>query len=420
MKTILTILISSFFLATSCSKEETPESQIDSNGVFVSLPFLWKKSLHYGQPVSNSYTNSPIYYNGNIVINTTNSGTNRKLTMINSNNGETIWDWDDRYQPATEYIDISYFHQNNNLLTWQTGKRSYCVNLDNGTTHWKVMRNSYFDVRIQPYQNQDYFTYSTVVNSGGNKEQIAYKGNIQTGLQTEFLRANLSSTFVSPDDYAGGIIYVNKTPTNQNLLLITYYEPLPNWYFNTFYGLYNNETGDWIWERKLLATPQQSSGVNTPPIISGNKVYAAISNSIVCHDLSNGNKLWQKDFNGDFMFSGFIIEDNKIIANCEDTYTYCLNPENGSELWKVQSAGTSSRMSYLNGIVYFAGGSTEKLHAIDINTGKTVWKIDVNKLGEQGGAFKRNGIYVLPALNGKPLRVVALSNINAYCFEAYQ
>jgi outer membrane protein assembly factor BamB len=78
-------------------------------------------------------------------------------------------------------------------------------------------------------------------------------------------------------------------------------------------------------------------------------------------------------------------------------------------------------MSYLNGIVYFVGGSTGKLHAINASTGEHVWKIDASNLGESGSSsFKTNAVYVFDAENGNPAKVIALSNLNAYSFEAYQ
>ena len=117
----------------------------------------------------------------------------------------------------------------------------------------------------------------------------------------------------------------------------------------------------------------------------------------------------------------YCIEEDKIIANNEDEYTYCLNPDTGSILWKTATSGTSGRMSYLNGIVYFVGGATGKLHAIDVSTGKHVWKLDVHKLGEPDNAnFKTNAIYVFPKEGNNPAKVIALSHLNAYCFEAYQ
>ena len=108
MKTIYTLLLCVFI--TACNKDNTPTIKTDSNGAITSLPYQWKKSLHQSNAVSNSYINKAIYYNGNIVIPTTNGEDNRLLTMINANNGETIWQWNDMYHD-NEYIDISYCYQ---------------------------------------------------------------------------------------------------------------------------------------------------------------------------------------------------------------------------------------------------------------------------------------------------------------------
>ncbi len=422
MKTILSLLISSFLLAASCSKEETPDVQTDGNGVIIAMPAIWKKSLHYGQPVSNSYTNSPIYYNGNIVINTTNSGTNRNLTMINVDNGETVWDWDDRFWPATEYIDISYYHQYNNLLTWQMGSRSYCVNLDNGTTQWKLQRDKAFTDRISGFGN-NYFIFGDSESMYIDYyESVAYKGELQSGIISEYIIPEFSLNVVAPGERIGDITDISSFFHNgTQFLAIVWQEPTS--VFNgwqTYLGLFNFETSQWVYNRKELNPPTEGGVLFAKPVIYQEKIYANVGMSLVCHELMTGMQIWQRDFNGDFMFSGFIIEDGKIIANCEDTFTYCLDARSGNTIWKTQSAGTSSRISYLNGVVYFAGGSSEKLHAIDVTNGKTVWLIDVNRLGESGGAFKRNGIYVIPAQNGQPAKVIALSNINAYCFKAYR
>jgi len=98
-----------------------------------------------------------------------------------------------------------------------------------------------------------------------------------------------------------------------------------------------------------------------------------------------------------------------------------LNPVNGDIIWKTFSSGTNSEISYLNGVVYFVGGSTGKLHAIDINTGKTVWKIDAAKLGEpNGSSFRTSAVYVFPSEGDQKAKVIAFSYLNAYCFEAYK
>ena len=416
------IIIITFILATSCCKDESNTTQTDSNGVVISLPYNWKKSLHLNGVVSNSTFDVPIYYNDNIAIPTTNGGNNRLMTFINSNNGDTIWSWDDRYQPETERIGISYKYQHNNLLTYQNGSRSYCINLDNGTTQWKFRRDNPFDVRVYPSYDNNFFNLVIIYDENNHIEQTATKVDINTGnLTNEVIRANYSGDYINPDaNLIGGITNVTKLPNSNNLYAITYAEPRPNWVVNSYLGLYNIDTHQWIYERKLMAPPTVNTSAYEPKIYN-NKLYAWVGKNIVCHDLDTGEQLWIRSFSQDFLFSGFIIEEDKIIANNEDTFTYCLNPDNGAIIWKTETSGTCSRISYLNGIVYFVGGSSGKLHALDINTGEHVWKLDAEKLGEPSESiFKTNAVYVFPEQNGQPAKVIALSHLYAYCFDAYQ
>ena len=419
MKYITTLLVF-FTLITNCNQSDT-DTQTDEDGIITSLSYQWKKSLHLDGVVSNSKFDVPIKYNGNIAIPTTNGSNNRLMTLINSNNGDFIWSWDDRYQPETERIGVYYSHQNNNLLTYQTGDRSYCINLDNGTTQWKFRRESSFDVRLYPSYDGNFFNSSSFVNNEGYSEQIMTKVQINTGnLTTEVIRANYSGDYINPSNFIGGVTNVTKLPNSSNLYAITYAESSPNWVVNSYLGLYNAITQQWVYERKLMAPPTVNSSAYEPKIYN-NKLYAWVGKNIVCHNLDTGEQIWRKPFPQDFLFSGFIIEEDKIIANNEDTFTYCLNPENGTIIWKTESSGTSGRMSYLNGIVYFVGGSTGKLHAIDLSTGEHVWKINASNLGESNTSnFKTNAVYVFEAENGNPARVIALSHLNAYSFEAYQ
>ena len=255
------------------------------------------------------------------------------------------------------------------------------------------------------------------------QEDVAFKGNLETGEIEEYIIPNFTLEHII-GNRIGDVTRIEPYMYNGVQYLVVTWQELTDdtiWNFQTYLGLYNYETNEWVYEKKVMNQPNLNGVVLAPPVIYQGKFYANIGHQLVCHDIATGNQVWIKDFPQDFMFSGFIIEDDKIIANNEDTFTYCLNPENGNLIWKTESSGTSGRMSYLNGIVYFVGGSTGKLHAIDVSTGKHVWKIDVGNLGESSTSnFKTNAVYVFQAENGNPAKVIALSHLNAYSFEAYQ
>ena len=412
------LLLSFYVFLNSCNEVKNDDvfQRIDDHGVVVSTPFLWKTSLHQKEPMSNSYINNQIIYNDNVVVPRTNGNKSRSISLIDSKDGKILWDWDDFYKDHSEYVDLYFHYQIDKLLTYQWGSRSYCINLDNGSTEWRHIRDISFDVRIDP-DDQCYFSYGEVINSDGYNEFIAFRGDMQTGIISEFKTKN--STFHCLD-CKSGILYITKVPDEENLFLITYFENLPEWISQVYYGLYNSYDEAWLWDEILVREPQSPNFVYHAPIIVDNKIYTAIVNTIVCHNLESGEQLWRQDFNGDFMFTGIIVEEGKVIANCEDTYAYALDAENGNILWSVKTAGTCSRMSYLNGVVYMVGGSGGgRLFAIEASTGKMLWRIDAGLLGEgEGARFRTNAVYVLPAKDDQPAKVIALSDMYAYCFEA--
>lgn len=420
MKTIL-IILSCFILITSCSEDDIPNNKTDENGVIVSMPYIWKRSLHLSTPVSNSGIKVPIYYNNNFVSPITNGGNNRLLAMIDSDNGDILWQWDDRYQPETEYVDISSFYQFNNLLTYHTGGRSYCINLDNGDTHWRIRRNLSSFSQVSGFTN-NYFTLRESESMYPDyQERVVYKGNIETGEIEEFIIPDFTLEYIIGTRIGDVTRVIPYLFNGVQHLTMTWQELTDDtlWNFQTYLGLYNYETNEWVYEKMIMNEPNLYGVVLSPPVIYQDKIYANIGHQLVCHNLVTGEQIWSKQFTQDFSFSGFIIEENKIIASNENETLYCLNPDNGSTIWTSEGSGTSSRLSYLNGIVYFSGGGDGKLHAVDISNGKKVWKLNASNIDKSIFA-SYNPVYVLPAEGNKPARVFAHTLGNVVCFEAYQ
>lgn len=421
MNQILFLLVLILF-ATSCSKEEFSEIQKDSDGVFISIPYKWKKSLHEDNNFhSNSRFKNPIIFNNNIAIPTTDADGKRYMTMINSENGETVWQWNDTFDPFTDRVYVNSMYINNSLLTYQDGSKSYCINLENGSTEWKLQRNYSFHSKLFGKDNS-YYSLGNTEKYTGYDILLGYKGNIQTGEIEEFLEPDFSFEYSIGTRMCDVTEIVPYEINGVKHLVVVYQELTSNtiWNFQSFLGLYNEETNEWVYDRKVMNEPNLNGISLAPPVIYNNKFYANIGHELVCHDISTGEQVWKKQFEQDFMFSGFIIEEDKIIANNEDLNLYCLNPETGSTFWVGEGAGTCSRMSYLNGIVYFVGGGDGDFHAVDINNGETVWRLDAKKIEGSEALFKTNAVYVIPGENGKKGKVIALTHMYAYCFEAYQ
>jgi outer membrane protein assembly factor BamB len=191
--------------------------------------------------------------------------------------------------------------------------------------------------------------------------------------------------------------------------------------FSSYLGLYNDTQDEWIYDSIQLNKPDIWGVVSGPIKIYNDKVYINQDRNILCHDLMTGELIWKRSFPKDFLFSGFIVKEGVVVANCENSVLYGLDASTGKTLWEGMGAGTSNPLNdrYLNGIVYFSGGSTNRIHAVDIHTGETVWLLEASKYDEDVDEFKPD-IYVVPQEEGEEGKVIIFTPLDAYCLPAYR
>ncbi len=253
---------------------------------------------------------------------------------------------------------------------------------------------------------------------------IPYEGSIYSGQVDEtsnrlLFTPDYSYEHISINNITGFVTGITAHRDKQNDLLLAYgfADALPKG-GDIYAGVYNYTQQRDVVKKQPLALGVPSYGSGTP-IIYEDKVYFSPDRSIICLNLYTGKRLWKKDFPNGFTFSGFIIADGTLLANSEDTYLYALDPDTGQQLWKEKSSGTSSKMSHLNGVVYFVGGGDGLLHAVDIATGKHLWRIHSPDLEVNSGAWFKPRVSVLPAeREGEKGKVITSSYLSAFCYEA--
>jgi outer membrane protein assembly factor BamB len=411
-KSIIVLLLSIIVITQySCSKDE-PITNDD--GVIISLQPNWVRSLHKeGTFFSNSIIREHLIHDGNPIVSTTDGENNYYINKIDINTGEDIWRWNDVFSGFTGLIDISYAYIHDDLMWYQFGTRSYTIDLSNGMTVRKERFNDSFDSEISGIKNM-VFLRGPFIDTNNYEYQLGYYADLRTGEKNLFLKPNFSHNYALSDGKVGAVSSIVPFVENQDTFLsVVLSEPLPNWYIDSYLGLYNFSKKEWIYDRVETVIPTQANGLSDFPIIYEDKVYANFGNEIVCHNLQTGEQIWKEQFPLDFQFSGFIVKEGRVIANCENQILYCLDADTGSELWTGEGSGTSSRLRYLNGVVYFSGGAPSKIFAVEAATGKTLWRLEASLIEEGAERFKSD-FYVIE--NKK--KVVVCTFKNAYCFDA--
>ena len=423
MRKILITLCFVTFWQGACRHEE--DVITDANGVATKLPHLWGTSISNSGELSWDVTNSLIVFNNKNVIVGGNKDNKRQLISIDSETGKTTWIWSDLLgllsnptYPDPIAVEENKYHLYQNKWVFLLGSSTYCIDIDAGTTFWKHkikldrfgncggIGNLYFNSGKAYEDNSGEELYvGKIVGDPIEKPLIKptydYVGEDKSSLSKGYI--NRAVPFVDKGDTLVAVLFVDPAKANRQ--------------YQTAMGLYNYTRRRWVYERAVLNSPDQFSNVNWAKLHNG-RIYHTSGRSMHCNDVMTGKEIWRASFSQGFVSSGFVIVDGKIFANNGDRFTYCLNPETGRQIWKEESSGSASPISYLNGVLYFMGGGDGRLHAIDANTGKHLWRLRSPDVDKNSGAFFYGTCVAVPGQGGKKGRVVATTGLNAYGYEA--
>ena len=131
--------------------------------------------------------------------------------------------------------------------------------------------------------------------------------------------------------------------------------------------------------------------ISTPAIIKDLVVFGNQQGTVTALSLKNGKEKWRFKTGGS-IYSSVAVWDNKIVFGSADGKVYCLN-DNGKEIWELKTGASvlgspiieinsidtiksgDYRPEFLQGIVYI-GGSDHNFRAINLQTGKEIWKFN--------------------------------------------
>lgn len=112
--------------------------------------------------------------------------------------------------------------------------------------------------------------------------------------------------------------------------------------------------------------------ISTPAIINDLVVFGNQQGTIAALSLKAGKQKWTFKTSGS-IYSSPAVYQNKIVFGSADGYVYCIN-DNGKELWKVRTGAAVLGCAAIENNVVYIGGSDHLFRAIDLQTGKEIWK----------------------------------------------
>lgn len=384
-------------LCTSCrlfSPSEPTEPQLPS--------VAWKTKIIDNVLIDYSF---PLARWNDIVACMGQAGENKqRLLGLDASTGEVRWMWDDffAYGQPSVLVFSHEWHQLGEILLFVSGGKQYCVDICTGKTLWRRYRD-YSSRGVICGNGYQYAVVGTTFDNSGEMYDNIYVGDIR---DPEIERCIYKGT----GGRAAGkpSLHWDANGTLRVIFLEVIRNTGSTDYSYTAYIVGYDLTSDReIYRTVVYSQTKDVGGAITK--VYGDYCYSVIGRRMVCTELGTGKIRWFQNFPGDFLFTGFIIVDGTIYANCEDTYLYAVDAETGLIKWREKSSGTSSPLFYMDGVLYYVGGGDGKLHAVEAATGKHLWKIDPPERNDYGFTRSRP--------TGFDGRLYVTSWTTAYCYR---
>ncbi|WP_439183396.1 outer membrane protein assembly factor BamB family protein [Carboxylicivirga taeanensis] len=203
---------------------------------------------------------------------------------------------------------------------------------------------------------------------------ISYVSSYNNTIYVSELNGKLHA--INPGD--GSITWTHTPPSYHNAYGVTYKDNISYHASGEVYALSSDNTV--LWHTDFI-----TNGGESAPTISGNQLFVRDWYKLYAVDITNGSKLWEKDYRG---IGSPVVYNNKLYLNTIDDKCLCLEPGTGDIIWEFTLDDLSRSPYPHDGKLYLTTdfGFTIMV-ALDATTGEELWK--------KSGSFAETDILVM-------------------------
>ena len=114
--------------------------------------------------------------------------------------------------------------------------------------------------------------------------------------------------------------------------------------------------------------------ISTPAVTNDLVIFGNQQGIVTALSLKNGKQKWTFKTGGS-IYSSPAVRQNKIVFGSANGYVYCIN-DNGKEIWKLKTGAAVLGCPTIENNIVYIGGSDHNFRAIDLETGKEIWKFN--------------------------------------------
>jgi outer membrane protein assembly factor BamB len=174
--------------------------------------------------------------------------------------------------------------------------------------------------------------------------------------------------------------------------------------------------------------------VSQPTIVKGTAYFGCLDGKIYAVDANNGNEKWT--FKTEYQVASSVaVVNGKLYTGADDGNIYCLDATTGNQLWKTYAGGVTKNLlgsgTYLNiappvrsspmvvGDRVYVGALDGNLYCLNTNNGNEIWKFSTQGPILATPTIVDNKIYFPSSTGGYPIPLASSpANGDFYCLDA--
>lgn len=154
----------------------------------------------------------------------------------------------------------------------------------------------------------------------------------------------------------------------------------------TFYAL-DGKTGKLRWEYKINGDTMKNESygfdrraINSSAVVAGNKIiFGARDGWLYCVNINDGKNIWKVDHRVSWVISTVAVKDSVVVTGTSDgRFVQAVNLETGQEIWKHRTALAVWASPLIVGNHVYAAGFDGQFTCIDLKTGKRISEYKTN------------------------------------------
>ena len=275
------------------------------------------------------------------------------LRALNQRDGKEVWRL--RHPALRSLFYNSTPYLGGERLVFAAGQELLAIAASSGELLWQHTHPRAGDPYLFGDSQYVYRSYPAATNDGFEVYQFALDNGQAEHIQTITVRNSTSSLARSP---------VCVDQPGSPLLVSPVVDYLPQEGTDSYLLSWRKDQPAEQHKHEVYPNNTKGYGATLPPLRVKSHLYCMAYNEVVGYDLFRKTEIWRTALPRELLTSRLSWHDNQLYAATEDAVLYALDAVNGDIKWKVDIAGTPSRMFHTKDYVFLIGGSDRLLYQV--------------------------------------------------------